>query len=80
MLDAVDDSYDYGEESDEKSKITEELSFLDVTSQNSEILSINENYRILLNNFDYNKVLTKDDFFSAEEKLEIENETGMKFV
>ena len=70
MLDEVDDLYDYGEENDEKSKITEESSSFDGTSQNSEILPIDE---IL---FEYNK----DDFFSAEEILEIENETGMKFV
>ena len=65
-MDAVDDPYNYDD--DERSEITGESSFL----ESSEILEIERE--------DLDYPLTKDDFFSPEEKLEMENETGMKFV
>ncbi|CAI2172721.1 5953_t:CDS:2 [Funneliformis geosporum] len=70
MMDAVDDHYDYGEGNKEKLKVSAE----------------DDVDEILLNEFDYKNVpgfshpLTKDDFFSPEEKIEMENETGLKFV
>ncbi|RIA96906.1 ribonuclease H-like domain-containing protein [Glomus cerebriforme] len=73
-MDALDDPYDYSEDNDEKLEITEGTSSLDI------VPSI-DNCQILLNNFEYNKnLLTKDDFFSTEDKLEIENEIKIKFV
>ncbi|GBB92749.1 hypothetical protein RclHR1_02050022 [Rhizophagus clarus] len=63
-MDVVDDSYDYGEDNDEMEAKHQKtiLQYFQTITDESSPSSIVENSQILLNNFDYNKILlTKDD-------------------
>jgi len=82
MMDAVYDHYDYGEDNKEKLEATaeNEESYLEIISTPSQNFDLLNKFEYIKNVPDLDYPLTKDDFFSPEDKTEMENETGMKFV
>ncbi|CAG8516780.1 10916_t:CDS:2 [Funneliformis caledonium] len=78
MMDAVDEHYDYGVDNKKKLK---------VSAEDNDYSCLENVDDILFNELDYIKnipgfshPLTKDDFFSPEDKIEMEKETGLKFI